>query len=66
MEQVVRLAMPAGDPLDRKAIKSVRLSVTDFGFNGSFVRLALPKFNTYRKPDGDNEVGRLWRSYPPG
>lgn len=29
-----------------KAIKSVRLSVTDFGFNGSFVRLALPEFKT--------------------
>jgi hypothetical protein len=28
------------------AIKSVRLSVTDFGFNGSFVRLALPEFKT--------------------
>ena len=39
------LAMPAGDPY-WKAIKSVRLSVTDFGFNGSFVRLALPEFQT--------------------
>jgi hypothetical protein len=29
-----------------KAIKSVRLSVTDFGFNGSFARLALPEFKT--------------------
>jgi hypothetical protein len=45
MEQGVRLAMPAGDPY-WKAIKSVRLSVTDFGFNGSLVRLALPEFKT--------------------
>lgn len=29
-----------------KAIKSVRLSVTDLDFNGSFVRLALPEFKT--------------------
>ena len=29
-----------------KAIRSVRLSVTDFGFKGWFVRLALPEFKT--------------------
>ena len=28
------------------AIKSERLSVTDFGFNGSFAKLALPEFKT--------------------
>jgi hypothetical protein len=29
-----------------KVIKSVRLSVTDFAFSGSFDRLALPEFKT--------------------
>jgi hypothetical protein len=29
-----------------KVIKSLRLSVTDFDFNGSFDRLALPEFKT--------------------
>ena len=35
-----------------KAIKSVRLSVTDFGFNGSFARLALPEFKTLSADHG--------------